>query len=288
MQVAGFFYQILCGCSIVVCVLGHSLSNRIHDRTDEKRQLLRCNNLCPFGYVSDVEGELTCTCYHPCSVVLCLQSTVCVPEMPKDCVRPPCRAEGVCREGINSVQTHTKDDHRQLNWPDVSENVQRDDPKLLWPIGNDDNLCSQPLPMAAVDCRHKRRRWHFNSLTGKCERFLGCDTFEKGNNFARKRFCKEECRYAYIEKRDRLRSMMKTENAPSDCNLNLSEEAFLCSDPTKRWYFNSRTQRCERFIGCNTTGNNFLRKSDCKSTCMAKTKQFLHLKEKHLEESSAR
>jgi len=48
-------------------VLGSSIyGNDLEDIN--KKQALRCNNHCAFGFVADVEGELTCRCFDPCSV----------------------------------------------------------------------------------------------------------------------------------------------------------------------------------------------------------------------------
>ncbi|XP_060070588.1 tissue factor pathway inhibitor-like [Ylistrum balloti] len=46
-------------------------------------------------------------------------------------------------------------------------------------------------------------------------------------------------------------------------------EAWKCDRKEKRYYFNSNKGMCLRFRGCQTPGNNFRRRKDCKRTCIS-------------------
>ncbi|XP_069118710.1 uncharacterized protein [Argopecten irradians] len=46
-------------------------------------------------------------------------------------------------------------------------------------------------------------------------------------------------------------------------------EAWKCDRKEKRYYFNSNKGMCLRFRGCQTAGNNFRRRKDCKRTCIS-------------------
>ncbi|XP_033735099.1 tissue factor pathway inhibitor-like [Pecten maximus] len=46
-------------------------------------------------------------------------------------------------------------------------------------------------------------------------------------------------------------------------------EAWKCDRKEKRYYFNSNKGMCLRFRGCQTVGNNFRRRKDCKRTCIS-------------------
>lgn len=275
---------IFCGCSFVVSVLSHAVTyNELLERRgdQEREQTLICNNHCPFGFLPDVEGKLTCKCFDPCRNILCLQGTVCVARMQENCLWQPCRAVANCEEESTAVHAVNKDEY-WLKFPVI----QQDDPDQWWNSGSDVDKCAQSLPMAAVDCKHKRRRWYFNPMTGKCERFMGCVT--AGNNFGRKIFCKEQCRYPYIQQREARRASKKQELQNTGCSLALNEKAYDCQNKTKRWYFNSKTKSCEKFFGCKTTGNNFSRKSFCKSACLARNKHLFISTDTRIQDNSPR
>lgn len=157
----------------------------------------------------------------------------------------------------------TTDDEKKEEWK-VPDGIQRDAP---WWSDEDPTLdvCSKPLPSDAMTCSDKQARWHYNRFTGKCERFIGCPT--NGNNFARKRYCKEQCRYKYIKKVE-SKSLSIVEDKV--CFESLPSNAYTCIDKTKRWHYNAQTGKCEKFYGCASQGNNFSKKVACKSKCLQK------------------
>ena len=122
-------------------------------------------------------------------------------------------------------------------------------------------MCSQPLPEAAVMCKRKRRRWYYSPMTGHCVRFLGCET--PGNNFGRKIFCKSKCRTNVLPESQRK----ALENNSQVCFESIPETALNCSERKRRWFYNAKTGKCEKFWGCESKGNNFTRKLYCKTKC---------------------
>ncbi|XP_052770220.1 BPTI/Kunitz domain-containing protein 4-like [Mya arenaria] len=273
-----YCYSFLCGCTVLACALAsHVFSNSILETAEDlnRKQTLKCNNPCPFGFKSDVEGELMCECFDPCSYIMCLQGTVCVAEMPKSCQSGACKAETRCENRKEIVQEKIKNEIYQ-NWEDIAGSLPRDDP-----FGGD--VCSQILPTEAVMCSQQKPRWHFNPMTGKCVRFSGCPT--AGNNFARKYYCKQQCRYKHL-------GIDTVNRFPSQedefCSQTLTEEAFTCETKTKRWFYSVRTGRCEKFMGCKTSGNNFSRKISCKAKCLRKRTYTNVYKDFHSTDTVAR
>ena len=51
-------------------VICSSISNALFESAEDiaRRQTLKCNNLCPYGFKTDIEGRYTCNCLDPCAV----------------------------------------------------------------------------------------------------------------------------------------------------------------------------------------------------------------------------
>ncbi|KAH3854349.1 uncharacterized protein LOC127870748 [Dreissena polymorpha] len=270
-----YLYQLIGGWLFVGHALaGHVFSNRLLETVEEmnRKQTLKCNNPCPFGFRADVEGELTCECYDPCTFIMCLQGTVCVAEMPQSCQSGPCKPETRCERQKQIIQETFKNKiYHDLNEVPAGS-FQQDDPFSK-------DICTQNLPTEAVACSNQRRRWTFNQMTGKCVKFMGCPT--SGNNFARKFYCKNQCRYHRLGITPPIHS--KDEEL---CSQPLTEAAFNCEHTSKRWFYSMRTGLCEKFMGCKTTGNNFSRKIFCKSKCIKKRAYSSIDKEIHSEDKT--
>ncbi|KAL3874249.1 hypothetical protein ACJMK2_037291 [Sinanodonta woodiana] len=108
------------------------------------------------------------------------------------CSRRPCRARAICKD----VKKTTKDPNKNKVDLDNFLNIPQKDGSQRY---KDDDICSLPLSEDATNCVKKRRRWYYSPMTGKCVRFLGCDT--QGNNFSRKIYCKQVCRAGRIHLR---------------------------------------------------------------------------------------
>lgn len=57
------------------------------------------------------------------------------------------------------------------------------------------DTCRQPLSHDVFNCPKRTRRYMFDVTKGRCVRFWGCR--KPGNNFDKKRTCKETCITAY-------------------------------------------------------------------------------------------
>ena len=161
-------------------------------------------------------------------------------------------------------------DSQTTHWKDLSTLAFGDDPDLWWKSKTDVDICSQPLPEAAVTCKHKRRRrrWYYSPMTGHCIRFLGCET--PGNNFEKKTFCKSKCRTNVLSKAQRK----ALQNNSEVCYDSPPESAKKCTVKKRRWFYNARTGKCEKFMGCGSRGNIFSRRLFCKITCKRRRIEF--------------
>lgn len=263
------YYYIFSEYILLGSVLCHTISNSLWSMPMEemvRKQTLKCNNFCPYGFKTDVEGMFTCSCLDPCRSLRCLQGTKCVVVMPKNCEWELCSPTPTCQEEkIVHVQPKNGD---TPYWKGLSQLVQGDDPHLWTGI----DVCAQPLPDAAVTCKRKRRRWYYSPMTGQCVRFLGCDT--PGNNFARKYSCKSKCRTNILTEEQRKH----LENNTQVCHESFPEKGKNCNLKRRRWFYNTKTGKCEKVMGCKSEGNNFSRKLFCKTKCKSKRVQFKGIK----------
>ncbi|CAH3121610.1 unnamed protein product [Porites lobata] len=111
-------------------------------------------------------------------------------------------------------------------------------------------------------CRAAFDRYFYNKTTRKCEQFTygGCDG--NANRFMTLEECQSFCKCTCIPSED-------IEPRPEICNL--PPKKGLCMAWIPRYYYNTRTHTCKRFIygGCQGNANNFETIAECKSSCMA-------------------
>ena len=149
--------------------------------------------------------------------------------------------------------------------------------KSLVPIARVDpdiiNLsCTQPLEKGT--CGAFFPRYYFDSLSKQCIQFIysGCSGNE--NNFYTGADCLQTCNGKSIVNLT-ITTPMEPE-APKDP----ARKKEICAQPVfkgscerlmLRYYYNSRTNRCEEFIytGCNGNQNNFIHGDHCVSFCNA-------------------
>uniref|UniRef100_A0A673C4F5 BPTI/Kunitz inhibitor domain-containing protein n=1 Tax=Sphaeramia orbicularis TaxID=375764 RepID=A0A673C4F5_9TELE len=100
------------------------------------------------------------------------------------------------------------------------------------------------LPMKVGSCRAAFPRFFYNVTDQTCRRFTygGCDA--NSNNFETKEECESTCSGAELQ-------------------------VGPCRAAFQRWYFNSLTGRCQRFIygGCKGNKNNYENEESCRSMC---------------------
>uniref|UniRef100_UPI00358F9D3C BPTI/Kunitz domain-containing protein-like isoform X2 n=1 Tax=Myxine glutinosa TaxID=7769 RepID=UPI00358F9D3C len=115
------------------------------------------------------------------------------------------------------------------------------------------NVCS--LPAVTGPCRASLRRYFFNQETMRCEKFIygGCRGNE--NNFEDLENCEERC--------------MGRREADLGEVCTLSPSKGRCTASKRRFFFNPRSMKCQRFVygGCGGNGNNFVSKQDCENNC---------------------
>lgn len=91
---------------------------------------------------------------------------------------------------------------------------------------------------------------------------LGCGG--NGNNFATKKLCENRCSSHGTSMSPRM-----NQNTEEDGTCNLPVETGPCKAMKPKYYFNSQTRKCERFIygGCRGNANNFDSFRECVTTC---------------------
>ncbi|KAM4027606.1 tissue factor pathway inhibitor 2 isoform 2-T2 [Anomaloglossus baeobatrachus] len=123
--------------------------------------------------------------------------------------------------------------------------------KTCWKIKKVPKICR--MEQKAGPCRAYLKRFAFNLITMKCEKFIFSGCYGNDNNFSDEASCLETC----APKR----------NAPSFCYSPKDEGS--CSASVSRYYFNIESKACEEFTytGCGGNSNNFVRIEDCNKVC---------------------
>jgi hypothetical protein len=108
----------------------------------------------------------------------------------------------------------------------------------------------------------------------KCKLFSWGGCQPNGNNFATLKDCQRLCRVdsttRHTKKHTKTRSVIKTTKKSNNKNIcRLNVDAGPCFGSFTRYYYNSKSGRCEKFIygGCNGNKNNFLTRADCENVC---------------------
>ncbi|XP_060600709.1 kielin/chordin-like protein [Ruditapes philippinarum] len=106
--------------------------------------------------------------------------------------------------------------------------------------------CLQPQKVGP--CKAAIKRFYYNPLKNKCEKFIWGGCQPNGNNFESKKFCNKACKKAV-------------------CTLPAA--IGRCKARIERYYYNSETKQCEVFYwgGCDSNGNNFKTAKACKKRC---------------------
>ncbi|XP_065281484.1 papilin-like [Dermacentor albipictus] len=138
-------------------------------------------------------------------------------------------------------------------------------PELLWEDVPSNDVCH--LPKDPGPCLAYIPRYYYNNVTKRCEKFIygGCQGND--NNFPTVQECRRTC---------------KPRNLTSGIDINFVSEPEptnpVCYEPKKvgpcrayvpRYFYNTTTKYCERFIygGCKGNRNNFPELEECLQTC---------------------
>uniref|UniRef100_A0A5S6Q1H1 Tissue factor pathway inhibitor n=1 Tax=Trichuris muris TaxID=70415 RepID=A0A5S6Q1H1_TRIMR len=137
---------------------------------------------------------------------------------------------------------------------------------LCFPCNAFGNVCE--LPAIQGPCDQVLVRWHYNSGTEQCEKFVygGCEG--NGNNFLTKEQCEATCNPSSKNEQSGFLVASRPEEASfSQCHLPMDQGP--CKQVLFRWHYNKATRQCEKFIygGCLGNENNFLTKEMCEAKC---------------------
>lgn len=108
-------------------------------------------------------------------------------------------------------------------------------------------VCTQPMQIGP--CKAAVNRFYYDPNKNKCKEFSWGGCQPNGNNFQNKKVCNKVCR-GFV------------------CSLTVT--VGLCEAATKRYYYNVKTGKCQKFLwcGCDSNGNNFNSLKACKRNCM--------------------
>ncbi|XP_062595540.1 uncharacterized protein LOC134256878 [Saccostrea cucullata] len=236
-------------------VWGPKKGNRPH--LEEPRP--PCNRKCEYGYDTDIEGNFICKCNNPCQNVYCFAGTTCV--ISKSCDRGACKLDASCKDlrrqkDIGLTSPLKSQDFVGVSF-DTANFVQTDA----------NTICRQPLSFDVFNCPKRMRRYMYDATKGRCVRFWGCR--KPGNNFDKKRTCKETCIFPYKGKAHKTR--LRPRNVR--CQFPVENMHIVCSGKLRRrWVFDVLRNKCIKIKGCPRPGNNFQKRLECKLQCVRRRK----------------
>ena len=116
-------------------------------------------------------------------------------------------------------------------------------------------------------CMASMQRWYYNKLTGRCAQFSFGGCGGNGNNFVSQEKCAEACETK--SKFVQLPLVPPAESRDKDV-CNLSPEAGPCRGAHPRFYFDSNSRTCMKFLygGCAGNENKFLTEGECRARCV--------------------
>ncbi|XP_013398726.1 papilin isoform X2 [Lingula anatina] len=114
------------------------------------------------------------------------------------------------------------------------------------------------LPVVRGGCQQNLSRWYFDQKTRSCKTFTYGGCLGNKNNFETRDACEQSCR-KYV--------------AVDTCKL--PEVTGPCKGTFRRWYFDTRTGTCSKFLygGCFGNENRFLTSADCERKCLKKIRE---------------
>lgn len=217
----------------------------------EEGSRTQCKLNCDYGYDTDIEGNLICSCNDPCRNIFCFGGTSCV--ISKSCEKGECRLDASCKDQRPEKSILPLKQQEEASF-DISNYLK-----------TNEDTCRQPLSHDVFNCPKRTRRYMFDVTKGRCVRFWGCR--KPGNNFDKKRTCKETCITAYKGKSRKSRP--RNEN----CLLPVENVHVVCFGKLRRrWVYDVMKNKCVKIKGCPRPGNNFQKRLECKSQCVRRRK----------------
>ncbi|KAL1421535.1 hypothetical protein MTO96_023062 [Rhipicephalus appendiculatus] len=125
-------------------------------------------------------------------------------------------------------------------------------------------VCYEPKKVGP--CKAYVPRYFYNTTTKFCERFIygGCQG--NGNNFPELDVCLKTCKVGYENVTERL---LKQQTPVLDPVCELPKKVGPCYAYVPRYYYNTTTDTCEKFVygGCQGNANNFETLKECETRC---------------------
>ena len=133
---------------------------------------------------------------------------------------------------------------------------------------NNGNKCK--LPRDPGPCRAAIPRYFYNTNTQRCEIFIYGGCRGNDNNFRTIRDCLRQCsssKHLLINTKSYCNVFIASPNPTATCKL--PRDPGPCLAAITRFFYNSITRQCERFLygGCHGNANNFESLRDCEARC---------------------
>ncbi|XP_056021259.1 uncharacterized protein LOC130054725 [Ostrea edulis] len=265
-SIKDFSYVLLFNCAMaIVQALGTAIVTvPLEDsvwgpKTHHERPRSPCNRRCDYGYDTDIEGNFICKCNDPCQNVYCFGGSSCI--ISKSCSRGTCRLDASCKDPRPQKDTSSTSSPKSQGYGDATYDTAN------FVRTNAVTICSQPLSNDIFNCPKRTRRYMYDTGKGRCVRFWGCR--KPGNNFDKRRTCKETCITPYKGKIKRHRLRPRNEQ----CSLPVENMIVVCSGKLRRrWVYDVMKNKCVKIKGCPRHGNNFKKRLECKFKCVRRRK----------------
>ncbi|KAH7973024.1 hypothetical protein HPB52_020573 [Rhipicephalus sanguineus] len=124
------------------------------------------------------------------------------------------------------------------------------------------------LPKDMGPCFGYFPRYYYNTTTNTCEEFIYGGCRGNANNFETLRQCESKCGNVSLTEA-LIRSRLITKLVTLDPVCELPKKVGPCRAHVPRYYYNTTTDTCEKFVygGCQGNANNFETLKQCETRC---------------------
>lgn len=138
-------------------------------------------------------------------------------------------------------------------------------------VGWSSELCLQSVEVGT--CKGYFPRWFYNSTSDRCEMFIYGGCGGNLNSFGTRKNCEKACAcgklvHIVVFKFSHVWSMFVTDR----CTF--QPDSGLCRAYFPRYFYNTTSDSCERFIygGCGGNDNRFITAAECTENCYSNCK----------------